>query len=59
MDMEQHPSSCINLEPHDMQVVKKTWQTISYAQYQRLDHSAEKLVCKKCGQIIDPWEVEP
>ena len=39
-----------------MQVVKRTWQTIDYAQYQRLNHSVEKLVCKKCGEVVDPFE---
>lgn len=58
-------SSCINRENHEYQTVKKEWETVAtamigiplYNQSVILNHSAEILVCSKCGDVIDPFNV--
>jgi hypothetical protein len=42
-------------EDHDFQVVRLTWQTVNLVRYQVLEHSKERLVCKRCGKIVDPF----
>jgi len=41
---------------HDGVVIRHTWQEVSYPRYQILQHSAEMVVCRVCGEIIsDPF----
>ena len=42
-------------EEHDFQIVTVKWQTVDYAQYQILDHSKERFVCKRCGRVVDAF----
>ena len=49
-------SCCINLKPHDMQLVQRTWQTTDRFLGIVLQHTDEKMVCKKCGLIVDAFE---
>ena len=46
---------CDILQEHDFQIVTVKWQTVDYAQYQILDHSKERLVCKRCGRVVDAF----
>lgn len=60
-------SSCINLESHDMQIVRKTEQStgdrwmslwLLAESHQVLTDVKEIMICKKCGHTIDPWKEE-
>lgn len=44
-------------EDHDFQIVKVTWQVpnMMTGRTQNLEHSKERLVCKRCGKIVDAF----
>lgn len=42
-------------EDHQFRTVKITWQTVDFARYQILNHSKERLVCERCGKIVDAF----
>lgn len=42
-------------EDHDFHLVVVTWQTVDHVRYQVLSHSKERLVCRRCGKIIDAF----
>jgi hypothetical protein len=42
-------------EMHDYKIVEFKWQTVAYLKYQILDHSEQRFVCVKCGDVVAAW----
>ena len=44
-------------DDHDFQIVKATWQVpnLMSGRTQNLEHSKERMVCKRCGKIVDAF----
>lgn len=43
-------------EDHDFQIVKRAWQERSLIDGTVLNHSEERLICKRCGKVVNPFE---
>ena len=52
--------ACYNNEAHQFQVVKETHQSLGSG-YIRLTSTVERLVCLRCGCVVEPFgeEVSP
>lgn len=57
--MTNETTSCINLEPHNGVIVKREWQEREPVDGMRLCFSEEILVCARCGQVLQDWQVKP